>query len=442
MLYAEIINQTISGDNDIEWNYYHTPIDTANILHEKNSSAFINEYFQCGEKMLPFMINAETAHSFINRYFGYGQKASVLAFNYDNPIQLPDERAIHTTSGFFLGLLIEHCINGTQTLSIESPNRYPFSYLWFLTFLYHDYGYCVTERDNAPIQFPRNAPIPPESYDRTITLREYAAFSQIKRSLGIDLSPFSPYPFPASQHVGHPSIERALLREMTQKGNTIQGGQRLRFNNGRSVMKTRYKSTTITRYLNYCINELGHVDHGIVGGFLFYDRMLKNYIMAYLSKLEHSNTYVPLNDFIYHNRHFCSEQWKIFSYIADCILSHNIWKQPDNRRYLYERYRLEDLFIENFQTLSYDENPLLYILAVTDSIEPLKIYQQINPALSSQDITNAINIEFSSGVRALTFSSTSDLIDIGILYRKAKGLETWTNTRCSELQNGQFVLNF
>ena len=164
--------------------------------------------------------------------------------------------------------------------------------------------------------------------------------------------------------------------------------------------------------------------------------------MAYLSKLEHSNTYVPLNDFIYHNRHFCSEQWKIFSYIADCILSHNIWKQPDNKRNLYEQYQLEDLLTESFQTLSYDENPLLYILAVTDSIEPLKIYQQTNPELSAQDITNALNIEFFSGVRALTFSSTSDLIDIGLLYGKAKGLETWTNARCSELQNGKFILSF
>ena len=72
MLYAEIIDQTISGNNDIEWNYYHTPIDTANILHEINSKTFINEYFQGGEKTLPFMVNAETANSFSNRYFGYG----------------------------------------------------------------------------------------------------------------------------------------------------------------------------------------------------------------------------------------------------------------------------------------------------------------------------------------------------------------------------------
>ena len=440
MLYSEIINQTILGNNEIDWNYYHTPIDTTDIFSRQNPTAFIKGYFQNGEKALPFMLNAETAHRFINRYFRYGQKASVLDFNYTNPIQLPDDRAIHTTSGFFLGLLIEHCINGPQTLSIESLNRYPFSYLWFLTFLYHDYGYCVTERDNPPIQFPCNAPIP-EPHDRNISIREYSAFSQVKKSLGINLSPFSPYPFPRQSH-GQPSLERALLREMTQKEYTIQGGQQLRFSNGNIVRGTRYKSSTITRYLNYCINEFGHVDHGIVGGFLFYDRMLKNYIMAYLSKLEDSNTYIPINDFVYNNRHFGSEQWKIFSYIADCILSHNIWKQPDDRRYLYEQYQLEDLLTENFRSLSYEDNPLLYILAVTDSIEPIKIYQQANPALTVQEITNSLNIEFSSGIRTLTFSSMTNAVNIELLHRKAKGLKSWTNANCSELQDGKFTLSF
>lgn len=51
-----------------------------------------------------------------------------------------------------------------------------------------------------------------------------------------------------------------------------------------------------------------------------------------------------LDDFNYRNRHFCKEQLITFSYIADCILVHNIWKQSDKNRDIYKQYRLDALF--------------------------------------------------------------------------------------------------
>ena len=128
------------------------------------------------------------------------------------------------------------------------------------------------------------------------------------------------------------------------------------------------------------------------------------------------------------------------SYISDCILSHNIFKQSAETRDLYEKYKLFDLLEENFKKISYESNPLLYILGVSDTIEPIKVYQKHNKSLSAQVIADAINIEYIPGTRSLSFSSVSKIIDISLLYQNAKGLMDWTSAECSELTNGSFTL--
>ena len=79
----------------------------------------------------------------------------------------------------------------------------------------------------------------------------------------------------------------------------------------------------------------------------------------------------------FHNErglHFCSEQVKLFSYIADCIASHNMYKADDNERCItkYMDYSLNCLLPDKFESISYKDNPLLFILCVADTIEPSK----------------------------------------------------------------------
>lgn len=445
MRYCDYINQTISHENGIDWNYYRNYIATTNIFCGKASSEFITQYFENGEKTLPLLLNPEKANRFITNYFTVGRKESVLSYRFEEQYQLPAERAVHTVSGFFLGLLIENCINNLTPLSIVSVNDFPFSYLWFLTYLYHDYGYCVTEKEDCHINFPQQAPIPNQNnaYYKRCSVTEYRALKEIKKQLGINLSPF--YPFGAfsvrsSERGEAPNLEHALLIELTQRNNTISGYPKLHFSNDSTISDHQYPSRIITRYMNYCINELEHVDHGIVGGLLFYDRMIKNYMLAYISSLKEENVVQNLSNFYFRNRHFCSEQLTIFSYISDCILSHNIFKQSAETRNLYEKYQLFDLLEENFKKITYDSNPLLYILAVSDTIEPIKVYQQNNKSLSAQEIAEAINVEYIPGTRSLSLGSNSKSIDINLLYQKAKGLMDWTSVRCSELTNESFTL--
>lgn len=445
MRYCDYINQTISHENGIDWNYYRNYIATTNIFCGKASSEFIKQYFENGEKSLPLFLNPEIADRFITNYFTAGRKTSVLSYRFEEQYQLPAERAIHTVSGFFLGLLIENCINSFTPLSLVSVNHFPFAYLWFLTYLYHDYGYCVTEKEDCPIQYPKRSPIPSRrnTHYKYCHPGEYQALKKIKGKLGINLSPFSQssaFSFSLSDQNDTPNLEHALLIELTQRNNTISGYPKLHFSNDSTISDHQYPSRIITRYMNYCINELEHVDHGIVGGLLFYDRMIKNYMLAYISSLKEENVVQNLSNFYFRNRHFCSEQLTIFSYISDCILSHNIFKQSAETRNLYEKYQLFDLLEENFKKITYDSNPLLYILAVSDTIEPIKVYQQNNKSLSAQEIAEAINVEYIPGTRSLSLGSNSKSIDINLLYQKAKGLMDWTSVRCSELTNGSFIL--
>ena len=98
------------------------------------------------------------------------------------------------------------------------------------------------------------------------------------------------------------------------------------------------------------------------------------------------------------------------------------------------------MFEENFKKITFESNPLLYILAISDTIEPIKIYQKNDKTLSAKEIAEEINIEYLPGSRVLSISSKSNIIDINLLYRKAKSLMEWTSAECSELRNGTFTL--
>lgn len=421
-------------------------MDIQCVLDGKYAEGFIQNYFNAGAKYLPFLVNPDEAAQFIDRYFKAGRKDFALAFRHDAQHQLPQDRAAHTISGFFLGLLIEHCLTGANSLAVDEPYYFPFSYLWFLTFLYHDYGYCVAERDDLPNPFPICAPHPDliDNARNPIAFREYHALSKIKRNLGITLSPFSQYQ--GLSHAGQQGIHypqysvRNILCKLTERSNRLSGTPKLIFNNGTIIHGHQYLSSTITRYMNYCINNLEKVDHGIIGGLLFYDRMLKNYALSYIAHAHECMDEPDLRDFHYRDRHFCFEQLKAFAYIADCILSHNIWKQGPDKRTVYEHYALTQLLEENFRPISFENNPLLYILVVADTLEPLKAYTQHNCDLSIEEIIDAIEVEYLPASRTLTLSSNSSKVDIAVLHGKAMELQDWTAVECSPLADNSFQL--
>ena len=101
----------------------------------------------------------------------------------------------------------------------------------------------------------------------------------------------------------------------------------------------------------------------------------------------------------------------------------------------YEYYNLSAALGETYKILTIRDNPLLYILAIADTLEPIKAYEKINP----QTVSESINIEYMPGSHELTFSSSNNAVDISELHRRAKGLEGWTSARCTEITGGTFA---
>lgn len=442
MTYLNYINSTVSNENGIKWNYYGNYIPTNDILSASVADEFINRYFDNGGKKYSLIIDPENSNLLISEYFTDVRRKFVSHRRSEEMYKLPPERTVHTVSGFFLGLLIENCLSGTTPIFLDDSDPFLFSYLWFLTFLYHDYGYCVTEGENCFVQYSRRAPTP-ETCPENCKFHEYIPLQTINKKLDIIFSPFRQFTH-SRPHVRAPQDSEIsmsdLVAKLVQPDNAASDHTELRFSNGSIINGPQYPKLTVARYLNYCINTRQRVDHGIVGGYLFYDRMVKNYLLAYIGSTNDFSVEQDIKKFSYNGLKFHKEQLAVFSYIADCILSHNIFKQPTNMKALYEEYRLTPLLKENFKNISFESNPLLYILAISDTLEPIKIYRQHDANLSAQVIAEAINIEYAPGTHKLRFSSNSGAVNIRLLHQKAKELTDWTSATCTNIRNGSFTL--
>lgn len=82
-------------------------------------------------------LSYEFSNLFIQQYFIAGQKSILTESIY----RLSPLRQVHTVSTFFLGLYLY------KFLKVSSHRKYEpsFKYLWFLTCLYHDFGYIIED---------------------------------------------------------------------------------------------------------------------------------------------------------------------------------------------------------------------------------------------------------------------------------------------------------
>ena len=342
---------------------------------------------------------------FIKEYFNYGGKSMVVAelINEMEPM-----RHSHTVSTFFLGLLLKQkkCPN-LEILSLQNDNNFKFSYLWFIVCLFHDMGY-IQENDWMYKYKYRN--------DSKEYLRQYSKVIKNKfprrfeyEDLGIIFC--SPIKFRGAL------INREHCRNE----------QGIIFNNGINIQKARYTQNTILNYLEYCkMNEaIKHYDHGIVGGLWLYDSLIKNYYKQYFIEMKKNNTLLFDNFVNTENLHFSTEQWKIFAYLADCIISHNIWPATNQTNYLYNICGLEQLTMENYTSISFQEDPILYLLALSDTLEPIKTYSGLG--LTDIEIWKGISVQINSD--KIVMKIVDSRMPFERLNRKVEGIEHWIDCR-------------
>ena len=397
--------QTMSDyfkNNPMDWNYYLNELE------------------------LPKNINA--AKNFIKDFFTYGGKSYLI---YDIIQEWEPLRINHTLSVFFIGLLIKNSSYHELNIIDDNQNEiFEFSYLWFLVSLFHDMGY-VQEKDwtykfeyrKKSKNFQNRMRINNHSINKFNKYHNYNTYYDF----GII------YPAPC-YFITNPILPYRIANSK----NNPRPNNRIIFNNGTIITRSIYPKSTIFNYLEYCKmnEEINHYDHGIVGGLWLYDSFVKNYYLSYISL---NNPRIDFNDFYIKHLHFDTNQFSIFAYLADCIISHNIWFATDNETIeLYEKCGLEQLIPPHAQPIQFDNNPLLFILALADTLEPIKTCSSLD--IAPIDILNNIKCNFSDGCILLLFENVAMFTKMA---NKLNDLDSWLAINVQIYENdNKICINF
>lgn len=113
--------------------------------------------------------------------------------------------------------------------------------------------------------------------------------------------------------------------------------------------------------------NIGKIDHGIVGGLLLYDRLRKNFYEA-RNKANRNDPNFSMDKFEYNELNYSKTHFEYYAEAADAIIAHNIWINTLNE-YLTKNNKvpLEGNKIDK-------NNRLAFVLALADTLEPIKKY--------------------------------------------------------------------
>ena len=265
--------------------------------------------------------NEERVYKFIKDYFTYAGKSEVVTDEHLRAHKGRIEgRAPHIISTFLLGIKIAESFG--IDITTRNSNSMNFKYYWFLTCLYHDFGYAY---ESAP---------------------DCKGLTKVRVN-GID-----------------------ALKEICDLQHTMA-----------TCEFQTYPKGIVDFYLKYRAADCAKLDHGIVGGLLLYDKLKKQFYMAQ----QNENIQLCAEDkssFLLKQPDGHTLCWSVcdfaaYAKAADAIISHNIWKKT--LKDFYKKYETDEGFskadqgiIMSDEKITLSDNELGFILAIADTIEPLK----------------------------------------------------------------------
>lgn len=420
------------------------------------------DYYDCHHhKTMEDIFN--NPKDFIHQTFLFAGKNKLIPVEHDhvNDLKITEARAAHSISSFFLGIILAEGLLDNLGDFIKSDKysneTYPFSYIWILTCLYHDYGYQLEKDKDLCQRLSINihkAQKQNQVRDLMRTLPFYYGINCLRKIKNIresiwKNSSHAEYRCKGNINSSESCNECQILKEIECFYAHVHKVVYVDNINVTIPMRT---SNDISRYFVYRLlygnNGVGCIDHGIAGGMLFFDRIIKNYAKAYL-KAKRYNGYADIsyfrnpNDFNYYLR-FSFNQLKIFAYIADCIINHNVWKADINNKNIYYEFYLDNLIQDKFEKVNFYKNPLLFILVMSDTLEP---YKNLNE--SSIDI-----IEYNYSEPIQNFERFNIEVGYGVIkirvqdnfkhhfWKKLIDMQDWIDIQCEQSNNGfNIILN-
>lgn len=205
---------------------------------------------------------------------------------------------------------------------------------------------------------------------------------------------------------------------------------------------TRYDKKIYEKYYECYYkknNEIEPVEHGIIGGYILFDEIIKNNQNVETKKRVNVKRGLEINENKVNDE-------LIYQDICYRIMEHNIWAIDKTKDYFASFIipELKPIFIENFNIIDSKE-PLLMLLSLTDTIEYIKKLSATgldNPNAQNRPTTLAKKI-------LINISKNMIIIDVnGVVkidgYNKWKdsieNINSWVDVY-SIYENGQLVIN-
>lgn len=310
------------------------------------------------------LFDNHNSSNFITRYFHYAGNISCLPWQEISNDNIPDLewRAQHTVSLFIMGIMVvnEFEINLQELPKYEDDPYENFLYIWSMMCLYHDLGYYYEEQKATLVE-------------KCPTIDDFLCYAD---------------------------IEYNLL-------NVIEDGD---------LASGYYKYRCLGDPKN---DVLPKVDHGISGSVLMYDRLMKKIVK---DKYIYENAELYVVD----TRKFKKTNIKCVREASNAILRHNMWfaKPEDYENYM--KFGLQKLIPadDNSHRYSIQNNLLLFLLAVLDTIEPIKLYHFESPLKSPYEIIRNMEVQCDNFTSTLTISLHNSL-NTSKYIEKVEDLKNW-----------------
>lgn len=341
---------------------------------------------------------------FIESHYKLGRKEKCMMFDFLEKY-LEHGKHQHTISLYLMGMafmeksstLRDKLINQLQSFLtyykdwyVRRADEYNLLYTWYLTAMYHDVASCIEKEEI--LKYPTT---------------EQKNLSYWLENLEIQHSPYK-------------NFDKRL------KG-----------------IPQRFPEKLIENYFVYrADSEDARVhkeflrDHGILAGYLFYDRFIKNF-------LNHCEGAEPDEKCF-----ICKESnlvWNIerishAAYVADAIICHNISiSDSENANIKFEKYNLYPLLYDehNENKLSIKKYPLQFMLCLLDTIEPIKRFAKkpYDGDMEPKDVLSHVYLEF--GDYGMIVRWNEQIERNGEIFHKwcdaLKDLQNWMDVRCEAM---------
>ncbi len=176
-------------------------------------------------------------------------------------------------------------------------------------------------------------------------------------------------------------------------------------------------------YYKYRKKKCHVVDHGIAGGLLLYCALVHNF---YSLKDNINSVIINSDIFFYKGRIFKKIFFNDYKKAAKGIMRHNMWyASNEDKIKIYKKYKLDRLISVKNNKISFGEDRLLFLLCLSDTIEPLKKTLGEN----SSNLLSEISMDVRKGSLKLKF--TKDFENRYDYIRSIMQLQDWMNVECT-----------